>query len=194
MTTSAAALIWCFGIVIWTIIRLPHRRRAKRTAVVSDKKSLGEQLALSACIAGLVVIPAVHLVFKTFEFAEFTFYPVQGWIGALAMVTFLSMFHLSHKHLAKNWSVTLEIREGHKLVDTGVYSRIRHPMYTSFWLWGLAQALLIPNWIAGLAGVASVAWLYFSRIENEESLMREQFGADYDAYCSRTFRLVPKIF
>ena len=110
------------------------------------------------------------------------------------MVAFLHMFYFSHKHLARNWSVTLEIRKNHELVDNGIYRLIRHPMYTSFWLWGLAQFLLIPNWIAGPAGLASVALLYFGRIEEEEKMMHEQFGEAYREYCNRTYRLWPKLF
>ena len=64
----------------------------------------------------------------------------------------------------------------------------------SFWLWGIAQALLIPNWVAGFSGIVAVAILYFSRIRNEEAMMRQQFGNAYDDYCKRTKRLVPKLF
>ena len=194
MTPTIAAIIWCAGIILWTVIRFPHRRKAKKTSVVADRRSPAETFALTACIVGLVGIPALHLLLKPFQFADYSFAPVLGWIGLTTMVAFLVMFHLSHKHLAKNWSVTLEIREDHKLVDTGIYSKIRHPMYTSFWLWGIAQALLLPNWIAGFAGLASVAWLYFSRIDNEEAMMRQQFGVEYDEYSLRTHRLVPKLF
>ena len=67
-------------------------------------------------------------------------------------------------------------------------------MYTSFWLWGISQFLLLPNWIAGLSGLISVAVLYYGRVEAEEEMMRQQFGAEYDAYCARTYRLLPKIF
>jgi protein-S-isoprenylcysteine O-methyltransferase Ste14 len=49
---------------------------------------------------------------------------------------------------------TLEVREQHALVTTGVYSRVRHPMYSA---WALAQALLLPNWIAGPAGLIGFA-------------------------------------
>ena len=194
MSDDIAAVIWCVGIVLWTLIRIPHRRKARKTKVVADKRSTAETIALTLCIIGLVVIPAIHLAFKPFGFAQYAFSTLMGWLGAAAMILFLVLFHLSHKHLAKNWSVTLEIRKDHKLVDTGVYKYIRHPMYTSFWLWGFAQFLLIPNWIAGISGLLSVAWLYFSRINKEEAMMREQFGADYDAYCARTFRLLPRIF
>jgi protein-S-isoprenylcysteine O-methyltransferase Ste14 len=67
-------------------------------------------------------------------------------------------------------------------------------MYASFLLWGVTQALLIPNWIAGLAGLVAVLALYAVRQSREEAMMRDTFGAEYDAYCARTKRLVPGIF
>ena len=194
MTEQSAALVWALGIVGWLIIRWPYRRRAKRTETVADNSSIGERVSLGLTILGLVLLPIAHLTTGVFSFAYVAYSPLAGWFGMLTMSGFLIIFYLSHKHLARNWSVTLEIRKDHKLVDTGIYKRTRHPMYTSFWLWGFAQFLLIPNWIAGLAGLASVAWLYFSRIEHEEAMMRSQFGEAYEAYCERSYRLLPKIF
>ncbi len=194
MTQTAAAIVWALGIVAWALIRQPYRRRARRTEVATDRKSTSEKMALGLCIAGLVVIPALQLTTGIFDFANYPYQPVMGVLGTLTMIAFLVMFYLSHKHLANNWSVSLEIRKDHKLVDSGVYRHIRHPMYASFFLWGLAQFLLIPNWIAGTSGLASVAWLYFSRIENEEDMMRERFGKAYEEYGKKTARLIPKIY
>jgi len=193
MTTTIAAAIWGVGILIWLIIRQPRRRTAKKTAVVVDKKSTFERLALGLCIVGLVLIPVVHLSTDIFSFADYSFHQLQGFIGTVAMAAFLWLFYLSHKQIGKNWSVTLELRENHELVQHGLYKYVRHPMYSSFWLWGIAQALLLPNWIAGFCGLLSVAILYFSRVAKEEDMMRQQFGEEYDAYCTRTGRIFPRI-
>ena len=193
MTQLIASIIWAGGLLVWLAIRWPHRRRARKTQVVAHRRSASERLALGLCILGLAVVPLTWLFSDLVEFADYGFSPWQGWAGLAAMLSFLTLFQLAHKHLARNWSVTLELREGHNLVDTGIYSRIRHPMYTAFWLWGLAQLLLIPNWFAGAAGIVSVAWLYFTRVGEEEEMMLEHFGDAYDAYRARTGRLLPKI-
>ena len=80
-------------------------------------------------------------------------------------------FHLTHRALGRNWSVTLEVRESHKLVTDGVYRHVRHPMYTAFWLWAVSQALLLPNWVAGFSGVVGFGTLYLFRVDHEERLM-----------------------
>ena len=93
MSESHAALIWIFGIFLWTLIRMPHRRRAKRTEIVSDQKSNGEKLALTLCIIGLVIVPALHLITGFLKFANTHFNPFVAIIGTLAMAGFLLMFY-----------------------------------------------------------------------------------------------------
>jgi len=103
------------------------------------------------------------------------------------------MFHRTHEALGRNWSVTLEVRENHRLVTEGIYRYLRHPMYTAFWLWALAQALLLPNCIAGPAGLLGFGTLYFFRVNREEQLMLDTFGEEYRAYMARTRRIIPWI-
>ena len=116
----------------------------------------------------------------------------MGWVGLLVEVGFLALFYASHKQLGKNWSVSLEIRDKHELVTDGLYRYVRHPMYSSFWLWAIAQFFLLPNWVAGLAGLIGVAILYFFRVGKEEAMMRQTFGQAYDDYAARTGRVMPR--
>jgi protein-S-isoprenylcysteine O-methyltransferase Ste14 len=67
-------------------------------------------------------------------------------------------------------------------------------MYAAFWLWALAQVLLLPNWIAGPAGLVGFGMLFFLRIGREERLMEETFGDEYRQYVARTGRIVPRLF
>jgi protein-S-isoprenylcysteine O-methyltransferase Ste14 len=64
-------------------------------------------------------------------------------------------------------------------------------MYTSFFLLALAQLLLIPNWLAGGAGLLAVLVLYLFRVTREERMMAEQFGEAYRTYCKKTARIIP---
>ena len=66
-------------------------------------------------------------------------------------------------------------------------------MYASQLLWGLAQGLLLPNWIAGLGGLVTFLLLYIVRVPREEQLMLDHFGDAYRAYCARIRRLVPRL-
>ncbi len=90
--------------------------------------------------------------------------------------------------------MTLEIRQTHELVTTGVYRHVRHPMYAAFFLWAIAQALLLPNWIAGPAGLVGFGTLFGLRVRREERMMEAAFGDAYRAYAARTWRVIPGVF
>ena len=76
----------------------------------------------------------------------------------------------------------------------GVYGLVRHPMYSAFWLMAIAQALLLPNWIAGLSGLVGFGTLFFGRVGREEEMMMRGFGEEYRTYMARTARVVPWIY
>src|SRR2546430_6060986 len=57
---------------------------------------------------------------------------------------------------------------------TGVYRHVRHPMYAAFFLWAIAQALLLPNWIAGPAGLVGFGTLFGLRVRREERRSEER--------------------
>jgi protein-S-isoprenylcysteine O-methyltransferase Ste14 len=56
-------------------------------------------------------------------------------------------------------------------------------MYSAFWLWAVAQALLLANWVAGFAGLIGFGTLFFGRVAREERMMTETFGDKYREYC-----------
>lgn len=191
MTPALASSIWTLGIIAWCIIRYPYQRRARKLNVSAHKRSTEERLLLVGATLGLVIVPAVWLLSGFPKSLDTTFHPALATLGAVCMAAFLGLFYAVHRQLGRNWSITLEIREDHALVTQGLFKYIRHPMYSSFWLWAIAQALLLPNWLAGFAGLASIAALYFGRVAREEAMMRETFGPQYDAYMNRTKRIVP---
>jgi protein-S-isoprenylcysteine O-methyltransferase Ste14 len=95
--------------------------------------------------------------------------------------------------LGRRFSGLVAIQTDHKLETRGIYSVIRNPSYLGMIVnmigWGLA--------FRGLTGVA-IAFLLLiplvGRIRSEERLLREHFGAEYDAYFSRTWRLLPGLY
>jgi protein-S-isoprenylcysteine O-methyltransferase Ste14 len=194
MSETLAEAIWVLGLVVWFIIRLPHQRRSRRIKVVAERKSTLERAVLAAATIGLSVIPLLYLATGFPAAADYTFRPWMGWIGAMIQIVFLILFYESHQQLGRNWSVTLEIRDSHRLVTDGLYRYVRHPMYSSFWLWAIAQAFLLPNLVAGLAGLVGVGILYFTRVANEEAMMLRSFGDEYRAYAQRTGRVFPRRF
>lgn len=191
MTPTFAKAVFVLMTVGWYVIRIPHARRSRRTPVARSARGAREIALLLISLTGLGILPLVYVATGFPRLADYPFRPAQAWLGAAVALASLTMFHLTHRALGRNWSVTLEVRESHKLVTEGVYGRVRHPMYTAFWLWAVAQALLLPNWAAGLSGLIGFGTLYFFRVGQEERLMIEAFGDAYRTYMDRTTRLIP---
>jgi protein-S-isoprenylcysteine O-methyltransferase Ste14 len=187
-------LIWVLGVVAWYVVRHPFERRAKRVRIVSSRRSRSETIGLASALVGMALVPGFYVATGIPEAADYRTSPLAVAFGALIFCAALWVFRRTHKELGRNWSISLEIREQHKLVREGPYALVRHPMYTSFLLMALGQALLLPNWVAGLAGPAGFAVLFFLRVGKEERMMLENFGPQYRDYMARTKRLIPFIY
>jgi protein-S-isoprenylcysteine O-methyltransferase Ste14 len=193
MTVFTGKLVWVLFVLCWGAIRLSYARRAHRNKHISKHDELYEIVLLTLSFLGYLIIPAVYVATTWLSFADYRFQPAMFWLGVATMVATLWLFWRSHADLGHNFSAKLVIREKHKLVTTGVYRLIRHPMYASFLLWSVLQILLLPNWITGLAGVFGFCILYCARIHREEQLMLHKFGDEYRQYMTHTKRLVPYI-
>ena len=194
MTPFIAKLVWWAGIVGWYVIRYPHERRSRRTAIASRPERVREGMLLAISFAGLFIIPVIYVTTGAPQVADYPFHPLLAWLGTAVFAAALVGFYRTHRDLGRFWSVTLEIRQTHRLVTAGIYRHVRHPMYTAFFLWAIAQALLLPNWIAGPAGLIGFGTLFALRVGREEQMMEATFGDAYRAYAARTWRVVPGVF
>jgi protein-S-isoprenylcysteine O-methyltransferase Ste14 len=74
-----------------------------------------------------------------------------------------------------------------RLVDTGIYSIVRHPQYVTFMLWAIAGMLLFQHWIVLLLGVPIFPLTYVDLVKADRDAI-EKFGDDYKAYMRRVPR------
>jgi protein-S-isoprenylcysteine O-methyltransferase Ste14 len=95
--------------------------------------------------------------------------------------------------LGRNWSGTVTIKEDHKLVQTGPYSIVRHPIYSGLLLAVLGTALVKGEW-RGLIAAILVVPIFVVKSKTEERFMVEQFGEVYEEYRRHTAALVPPVF
>ena len=153
MTPFIAKLVWVAGIIGWYVIRYPHQRRSRKTPIASRRERVREGILLATSFTGLFILPVIYVTTGEPQVADYPFHPLLAWLGTATFAMALIGFYRTHRDLGRFWSVTLEIRQTHELITTGVYRHVRHPMYAAFLLWAIAQALLLPNWIAGPAGL-----------------------------------------
>lgn len=185
------------GVVVEIILRLPHERQRRQIPKTDQRVSRAERGLLAALFVGSFFIPLIYGLTGWLDFANYRWSPTTkvraGSLGSLLLAAALWLFWRSHRDLGTNWSPSLEIGAQHTLTTQGVYRTIRHPMYASGWLSSLAQALLLHNWIAGIAGLVAFLPLYLVRVPQEERMMLDHFGDAYRAYCAQTGRLVPRL-
>ena len=142
--------------VVMVVIRAPHGRRSRGVNVARSCKGPREVALLTLAWMGFLV-PLIWIVSPLFSFAEYSLRPWPFGAGVLCLVGGLWWFHRSHSDLGPYWSVTLELRENHRLITQGVYRHVRHPMYAALFLYSIGQALMLPNWVVG-PSVLSGVW------------------------------------
>jgi protein-S-isoprenylcysteine O-methyltransferase Ste14 len=89
--------------------------------------------------------------------------------------------------------VRLQKERHQRVIDTGVYAMVRHPMYTGFAPFAIGPALWLGSYAAALLAIVPIALLAVRSVFEEEFLKREL--KDYDAYMARVrYRLIPFVW
>ena len=107
--------------------------------------------------------------------------------GGLALAIF------ARRYLGRNWSGEISIKVDHQLIRSGPYRKLRHPIYTGLLAMYAGAAVVNGSWLA-VAGFALAVVAYARKIRLEETNLNVAFGAEYDAYRSESWALVPGIF
>jgi len=185
MTQEIALLIfkssWGFLLFIAVLAQILFEDRPKRKAGV---------------VTNLLVITPFVIVFGLFYlrgyFGAYESAPATRIAGTIIVIPGMVGYILSHFYLRRNWSLSASIKEGHKLVKSGPYRVVRHPMYSSMTIVVLGSGLLIANFMMILfTPVVGIA--YHIRARKEEELLKEEFP-EYDQYTRETKMFIPGIF
>jgi protein-S-isoprenylcysteine O-methyltransferase Ste14 len=117
----------------------------------------------------------------------------SGWQWALVGVAALSFAFCwwARLYLGRLWSASITRKENHRIVNTGPYGLVRHPIYTGISFAALATALQEGSLIA-LAGAAILTLGWYVKARIEEDFLRAELGAQtYNDYAARVPMLVP---
>jgi len=186
-------IVFLAGFIVYAGIRHVFEKHTKGEEKVVRRIDRLEIGLLVVVMLGSLLLPVLYLFTPLLGFADYHLPALAPWCGTGVMIAALWMFWRSHTDLGKNWSISLELRKDHRLINHGVYRSIRHPMYLSILLFSLAQALLLQNWLAGWSALVTFAALYLVRTPREEALMCEHFGDEYRDYMAQTGRLFPRL-
>lgn len=186
-------LVFLSGFIVYVGIRHVFITRTKENEKVIRRVDSLEKVLMAIVFVGSLLLPVIYLFTPFLAFADYQLPAFAPWSGSVIMLAALWLFWRSHADLGMNWSMTLELRKDHQMISHGIYRSIRHPMYAAIWLFGIAQALLLPNWVAGLSALVTFAPLYFLRTPREEQMMSGSFGDAYLNYMRQTGRVFPRL-
>ena len=129
-----------------------------------------------------------------FGFAYLLSYPLWlRWLGVVLLICGMIIFTSAHYHLGRNFYSLVAVKEEQKLITSGPYRWIRHPIYTGYIMTYVAGGLIASNLVLTFIPVTFFSLMLINRIPREEAVMREEFGQAYLDMENRTGRLLPKI-
>ncbi len=150
---------------------------------------------------GATIVWTVYLtqLAAVLEFAYVRWPESGGWdsvrtLALAGMLAGLAIRTWAVLTLGPLFTMHLDIRPGHRVVDRGPYRWARHPSYLGAWFMYVAAAVLLSAWFAAGAAALLMPVAFARRIRHEEVLLRRELGAEYDAYCRRVKRLIPGLW
>lgn len=178
------------AIAVWAIFGLYWEAAAKNAAAArksESKSSRGLHVFLANAALLLEIVPICGLG----RFLAVS--PIVMSAGLLVEAAGLAMAIWARRHLGRNWSGEISIKQDHQLIRSGPYHRLRHPIYTGLLAMYAGMAVVTGEWLA-VIGLAMAAFAYWRKIRLEEANLDVAFGPDYAAYRRTTWSLMPGIF
>ena len=192
MTHTIFKLVYFIELVVITLVRRAALRRTAAFLQPLNTTSVLDRLLLYlSSFANLM--PLVYVFTSWLDFANYDLPAWIGWLGALIFAGSGSTDLEDPQGSGPQLDPFPGFRDGHYLVTDGIFEYLRHPMYAAHLLWGLAQMLMLHNWIAGFAYLVVIIPRTLVRIQNEEKIMLEKFGDEYAEYTEKTGGLIPRL-
>lgn len=180
-------------------ISVYFRRRANRQGLNAQEDTETRQregkVRVFRRVAGIFMVSAALLYIFYPPFMDALAAPLPlwlRWIGVGIAVVSLPLLAWVQDALGKQWSRNLQLQAEHQLITTGPYRLVRHPMYTVIFMAMSSIAIISANWLMIVPALGAMMAIY-SRIGNEESMLREAFPGEYEAYMRRTGRFLPRL-
>ena len=141
-----------------------------------------------------IALPEAALIFNAiFVFYNGIFESIPLWVGFMVMLVGMGFNILVRKDLGKNWVPLSKTTEDQELITEGVYSRVRHPFYTSISI--LFGGITIIAWnLYGLLFFVLFLIALIIRIKKEEKELIAKFNNEYERYKKETPMLLPKLW
>jgi protein-S-isoprenylcysteine O-methyltransferase Ste14 len=141
---------------------------------------------------GFLMVAAFFLIFhdRYWSGGRIYKYPPVRWAGVVITAIGVLFSIWARVHLGKYWSGIITLKEGHKLITTGPYRIVRHPIYTGMITGVIGSAITAGTGDAAL-GIVLFIWACMIKVRREEQLLTGEFGQEYEDFRRRVPMLVP---
>jgi protein-S-isoprenylcysteine O-methyltransferase Ste14 len=142
------------------------------------------------------LLVGIFFVILSREFLPFTGKPLWPHsaslvgIGSILTIAGLGLAIWARVHLGKYWSGRVTIKVDHRIIETGPYGSVRHPIYSGLLLALLGTVITIGT-IQAFLGFALIFIAVVRKLTLEEKWLRSEFGKEYECYQRRVKALVP---
>ena len=148
-------------------------------------------------LPGMIVVSVGLWIFLPYgDRREVLVFPAEDWVrylGLMLAVAGMAIRFMGLRELGRQFSVYVTLQEDHKLVQSGIYGVLRHPLYLGAIFAMVGIALVFRSWLI-IPGSVLVNAFVLVRISREEKLLAEHFKVEFAAYRRRTWRLLPYIY
>jgi protein-S-isoprenylcysteine O-methyltransferase Ste14 len=178
------AALWLLWIVSWIAAAWWSNRTEKRVGLNAE---LGYR-AVQLSGAVLLAVPA-HGYYGPMRLWHVN--AIQAWTCAALVALGFAFCWWARIHLGRLWSGQITRKADHRVIDTGPYALVRHPIYTGILLAVLATAA-VKGTVYGLAGMVLITLGLWLKARLEARWLAQELGAgDYEAYRRRVPMLLP---
>jgi protein-S-isoprenylcysteine O-methyltransferase Ste14 len=180
---------WVFALTFWLRKRPPRAREAQR-----DPTSLFGMLLQAAAYCFIWFHPLLRRRFSPIESRSPLVYWGMAALTVAIAVASAWLVNAAARRLGKQWSLAARLVEGHTLIQDGPYRFVRNPIYLGMFGMLVATGLAAAQWVPMLIAIVLFTAGTCVRVRSEERLLRQAFGAEFDAYARRVAALVPGIY
>jgi protein-S-isoprenylcysteine O-methyltransferase Ste14 len=173
-----------------------YRLQARRGVETIARRREGVPLlGIRVGVAALLLFPVVGCVLipQKMVWASFPLPFWCRWLGVIIGVSTIPAIAWVLHSLGQNVSETVLTKRNHRLVRSGPYRWVRHPLYSAGIALFLALSLIDSSWLILLIAVIVAAFLQVLVIPSEEQALLTKFGNDYRAYTRSTGRFLPRV-
>ncbi|HIH62344.1 MAG TPA: isoprenylcysteine carboxylmethyltransferase family protein [Methanobacteriales archaeon] len=187
MNTNLTIIVFVAIVMIGRIFSSIHRKTDK---IKTIKNIFSDYTALIILIIQMIFI---SLPIIEYYLVKNDINPIISGIGGLTIFTGFLISFFANKEIGTNWSASIEKDNSQKLITSGIYKYIRHPLYFSGLLILLGTVIYFQSWWSSTVLIPFYLLVNW-RIKHEEDNLIKFFGNEYRQYMRKTKKIIPFLY